>query len=63
MEKFDHAKHAERIRVRRGAAMSEIWTERGIEGVIALLADCGAPIVVGEMLDRASGMEASGSNL
>ena len=51
MEKFDHAKHAERIRVRRSAAMSEIWTERGLEGVIALLADCGAPIVVGEMLE------------
>ena len=31
--------------------MSEIWTERGLEGVIALLADCGAPIVVGEMLE------------
>ena len=51
VEKFDHAKHAERIRVRRSAAMSEIWTERGLEGVIALLADCGAPIVVGEMLE------------
>ena len=51
VEKFEHAKHAERIRVRRSAAMSEIWTERGLEGVIALLADCGAPIVVGEMLE------------
>ncbi len=49
--KFDHAKHAERIRERRSAATSEIWAERGFEGVIALLADCGAPIVVGEMLE------------
>ena len=50
-EKFDHAKHAERIRVRRSAAVSEIWAECGIEGVITLLADCGAPIVLGEMLE------------
>ena len=51
VEKFDHARHAERIREHRSAAMSEIWTERGLEGVIALLDDCGAPIVVGEMLE------------
>ena len=50
-EKFDHEKHAERIRVHRSAAMREIWAERGLEGVIALLADCGAPLVVGEMLE------------
>ena len=31
--------------------MREIWAERGFEGVIALLAECGAPIVVGEMLE------------
>ena len=51
VEKFDHAKHAKRIRVRRSAAVSEIWAECGLEGVIALLADCGAPIVLGEMLE------------
>ena len=50
-EKFDHAKHAERIRVRRSAAVSEIWAECGFEGVFTLLADCGAPIVLGEMLE------------
>ena len=50
-EKFDHEKHAERIREYRSTAMREIWTERGLGGVIALLADCGAPIVVGEMLE------------
>ena len=50
-EKFDHEKHAERIRAHRSAAMREIWAERGLEGVIALLADCGAPLVVGEMLE------------
>ena len=51
VEIFDYDKHAERIRERRGAAMREIWAERGFGGVIALLADCGAPIVVGEMLE------------
>ena len=50
-EKFDHEKHAEKIREHRSTAMREIWAERGFEGVIALLADCGAPIVVGEMLE------------
>ena len=50
-EKFDHEKHAERIRAHRSVAMREIWAERGLEGVIALLADCGAPLVVGEMLE------------
>ena len=49
--KFDHAKHAERIREHRSTAMRQIWAERGFEGVIALLADCGAPIVVGEILE------------
>ena len=50
-EKFDHEKHAEKIREHRSTAMREIWAERGFEGVIALLANCGAPIVVGEMLE------------
>ena len=50
-EKFDHEKHAEKIREHRSTAMREIWAESGFEGVIALLADCGAPIVVGEMLE------------
>ena len=51
VENFDYDKHAERIREYRGAAMREIWAGRGFGGVIALLADCGAPIVVGEMLE------------
>ena len=51
VEKFDYDKHAERIREHRGAAMREKWAERGFGGVVALLADCGAPIVVGEMLE------------
>ena len=50
-EKFDHEKHAEKIREHRSTAMREIWAESGFEGVIALLADCGAPIVIGEMLE------------
>ena len=50
-EKFNYDKHAEKIREHRSTAMQEIWAERGFEGVIALLADCGAPIVVGEMLE------------
>ena len=51
LKRFDHEKHAEKIRKHRRAAMSEIWAERGFRGVMALLADCGAPIVVGEMLE------------
>ena len=51
VETFDHEKHAERIRKHRSEAISEIWAARGFGGVIALLADCGAPIVVGEMLE------------
>ena len=50
-EKFDHEKHAERIRKHRREAISEIWAEREFEGVIALLSGCGAPIVIGEMLE------------
>ena len=51
LKRFDHEKYAEKIRKHRRAAMSEIWAERGFRGVMALLADCGAPIVVGEMLE------------
>ena len=51
VEKFDHEKHAKRIREYRSAVMREIWAKRGFEGVLAILADCGAPMIVGEMLE------------
>ena len=47
----DYEKHARRIRGLRATAMKEIWTERGFEGVIALLSDCWAPSAVGEALE------------
>ena len=49
-EEIDYKKHEEKVRKRRAAAMSEIWTQRGFEGVTALLSDCGAPDAVGGAL-------------
>jgi hypothetical protein len=46
-EDFDFSKRDERIHNLRAAAMKEIWTERGFEGVMALLSGSGAPHTVG----------------
>ena len=50
-ENVDYEAHDERIGRLRDEAMKEIWQERGFEGVTALLADCGAPSVVGACLE------------
>ena len=50
-ESLDYEAHHERIGQLRRDAMKEIWREREFEGVIALLADCGAPTVVGACLE------------
>ena len=47
---IDYAKHAERIHRQRCSAMAEIWTERGFEGVKALLSGGGVAGVVGSSL-------------
>lgn len=49
-EDLDHERWAETIRGLRSSAIREIWSERGIEGVAAILADCAVPGVVGEAL-------------
>jgi hypothetical protein len=46
-EDFDFSKRDERIHNLRAAAMKKIWTERGFEGVMALLSGSGAPHTVG----------------
>ncbi len=50
-EERDYEKDAETTRRLRTAAMKEIWTARGFEGVTALLSDTGAPGVVGAGLE------------
>lgn len=50
-ERLDHEAHRERLNLLRRTAMTEIWRERGFDGVIALIADCGAPAVAGECLE------------
>ncbi|MCY4588807.1 MAG: helix-turn-helix domain-containing protein [Bryobacterales bacterium] len=47
---IDYAKHEERIHGQRCSAMAEIWTERGFEGVKALLSGGGVADVVGSSL-------------
>lgn len=49
-EELDYRKHQETIASLRDAAMKEIWRDCGFEGVLSLLADCGAPWNVGECL-------------
>jgi len=44
---FDFSKHEERVHKLRVDAFQEIWTERGFEGVAALLSGSGTPFVVG----------------
>jgi addiction module HigA family antidote len=44
----DFSKREERIHALRIAALKEIWAERGFDGVATLLADSGAPSVVGQ---------------
>ena len=46
-ENLDYKAYLQRIGWLRDEAMKEIWRECGFEGVMALLADCGAPTVVG----------------
>ncbi len=50
-ESLDLDAHLERIGRQRRTAIREIWRERGLDGVVALLADCGAPTVAGECLE------------
>ena len=47
-DEFDYRIYQERLGRLRDAAMKEIWEKRGFQGVVALLADSGAPYVVGE---------------
>ena len=47
---IDYDKHDENIDIRRRAAMNEIWTRRGHEGVTALLSDGGMPSLVGRYI-------------
>lgn len=46
-EAFDFTKRAERIDAERRAAMTEIWTTKGFEGIRVLLADTESPFIVG----------------
>ena len=46
-EPLDFSKREERIHKLRAEAMAEIWVERGIDGIISLLAVSGAAHVVG----------------
>ena len=50
-EELDHEAHRDWMNRTRRAAMREIWKERGFDGVIALLAKCGAPTIAGECLE------------
>ena len=47
---FDYEKHNERIRRLRVTAMKDIWAEKGLEGVTALLSFSNAPETVGGCL-------------
>ena len=49
---LDYAERAKRIASLRTSAMGEIWSERGFEGVTALLSGGGAPDIVGYSLGR-----------
>lgn len=49
-ENFDYDKYGEETQKLRTGAMSEIWTERGFEGVTELLSHSNAPDVVGSSL-------------
>ena len=49
-EDHDYEQLEETTRSLRISAIGEIWLERGFDGVTALLADCGAPMDVGEAL-------------
>ena len=51
-ENMNYDRRAERIQKRRTQAMGEIWSERGFEGVTALLSSGGAPDVVGYSLGQ-----------
>ena len=47
---LDYEQRTERIRALRISAIGEIWLERGLDGLTTVLADCGAPMAVGEAL-------------
>ncbi len=47
-EDSDFSKREQRIHALRVAALKEIWTERGFDGVTAMLSDSGAPLTVGQ---------------
>lgn len=50
-ENLDYEAYHQRIGRLRDEAMKEIWQERGFEGVMALLAGCGAPSIIGGCLE------------
>ena len=49
---IDYKVHAARINELRVAAIREIWTERGFEGVQSLLSRCGVAATVGSAMGR-----------
>ena len=49
-EEFDYSRHEEWAQRLRTSAIKEIWTERGFEGVMALLSHSNAPGTVGQFL-------------
>ena len=49
---FDYTKHEERIGVLRHEAIEEIWAQRGVDGVRALLSLNSTPYTVGASLSR-----------
>ena len=49
-DECDYEKQAEKVRILRISAIKEILLERGFDGIVALLEDCGVPDAVGEVL-------------
>jgi len=47
-DELDFSKRDKRIHALRIAALSEVWSERGFDGFVSLLADSGAPFAVGQ---------------
>lgn len=63
-EKYDHEKHDEWIHKQRTNAISEIWEERGFEGIACLVAKSNAAHVVGRYTARcATSLQVAGSVL
>lgn len=47
-DELDFSNREERIHALRIAALNEIWSERGFDGVVALMADSGTAVAVGQ---------------